>query len=121
MDWKEFLKPEKRKIFITVSIPASMAIGMFVMGNIDSSSLFGIVLGTFFGMIFFLGLLSISIFSTIFKAFGIDPFSDMATGSAVETMSSSVSILSIIPWWYILSCIIVFAYGKRYFSPLSKT
>lgn len=53
MGWKEFLKPEKRKIFVIVSIPASMAIGMFIMGNIDSSSLFGIVLGTFFGIIFY--------------------------------------------------------------------
>ena len=112
IDWKEFLKPDKRKVLVFLAIPVIMITGAFVIGNMDSTSSLELALGTFFGIIIFVGIFSIGIFSAIFKVLGTNPYSNEATGSVIETIDQSISFLSIIPWWYILSCTIVFIYDK---------
>jgi hypothetical protein len=88
MKWKEFLKPDKKKIVLTVIFPV-LTITIYISAWL-------------FGQMFKSGVL----FVILINLFMIFAFPYFSIGSEL------VGLISSFIYWYLLSCLIVWVYGK---------
>ena len=105
MGWKEFLKPDWRKIIVFLSIPIIYLLLLATLGRIDF--MLKIITGLYGALI-----LPIFIFWMFLNKVGINPFPDIATGSSTEIFGELILVLFAIIWMHIVSCVLISIYDK---------
>jgi len=120
MNWKQFLKPDKRKIVVFLILSAFIYLTYFMIRKLDLYQPQNTYLAIIFGIIFLLPnfiLTSILFLITFFYANAMTPteFGLFKISNTYKIISSAFSIIGwilVIIYWYILSCLIVWIYDK---------
>jgi len=111
---KHILRPDKRRIVLFLAIPLSVYFILFALGPLFSGPY--IYLGAIPGAFLFIVLFPFALNSSLFHAIGIDIF---YSDSMVAKIGMFSGFALVFVWWYILSCIVVFAYNKMKKNPRS--
>jgi len=104
---RQFLKPDKRRILLFLTIPFLLYLIIFVLGPHISGPY--VYLGIIPGAILLMTLFPFSLAISLFRAIGIDPF--YTTGIASKIVIITGIVLTVV-WWYILSCMIAYAVSR---------
>lgn len=108
----EFFKPSLKKVLLSIALPivyfAIFSASAQYIGSISNTPI-GLILGTVFGTVFFIGTMPFSLNAAVFRTMGVDFL--YSTG-IIAKIGLMTGILLTIIWWYVLSCIILSVHNK---------
>lgn len=109
MNWKEFFKPDRKKILIFAAIYIFYVVFIFLKAIIISSWEGDIPVGTVVEVpdtiIDYIFRAPFFVVVSIFEALEINPF-------PMSALTIKIIFLINLIWWYFFSCLIVFSYDK---------